>query len=320
MKPLIRQWFLIGLASVLGIGLLTPEPFADFADASQIRNSIVALVLFATAFPLETSAMWRALRRPWAASIAIVLNMGLLPLVAWMASYLLSGDLAIGLVVMAAAPCTLASAAVWTRRAGGNDAVAILVTVITNLFCFLLTPLWLSVTTGRSDVEIDLGAMIAKLGILVVLPMVLAQALRQQPMVGRWATSRTKLLSTFSQLGVLAIVFMGAVKSGLSLSNSDWRDQFTPWDLGLMMVLVLAIHVLILAVGFWVGRAAGVGRADRIAIGFAGSQKTLMVGLHVALTYYSGLTILPMVAYHVGQLLIDTVVADNLRGRQTESG
>ena len=33
----------------------------------------------------------------------------------------------------------VASAAVWTRRAGGNDAVALIVTISTNLACFLLT-------------------------------------------------------------------------------------------------------------------------------------------------------------------------------------
>ena len=69
---------------------------------------------------------------------------------------LLRGDLAVGLLVAAAAPCTLASAAVWTRRAGGNDAVALMVTIGTNLTCFVVTPLWLLVTTGRAGIEFPL--------------------------------------------------------------------------------------------------------------------------------------------------------------------
>ena len=56
------------------------------------------------------------------------------------------------MIVAATAPCTLASAAVWTRRAGGNDAVAILVTFITNATCFLVTPFWLILMTrDRGD-------------------------------------------------------------------------------------------------------------------------------------------------------------------------
>jgi sodium/bile acid cotransporter 7 len=263
--------------------------------------------------PLETSAMWRALRKPGPALLAVCLNFGLLPLLAWAASPLLSGDLGIGLVVMAAAPCTLASAAVWTRRAGGNDAVAIMVTVITNLICFVVTPLWLVAATGRTDVEIALGPMILKLGWLVVLPMVLAQILRQQPAIGRRATSGKLALGVLAQIGVLAIVLMGAIKCGLQLSEAPWRDQLSRWDFVLMVGLVLGIHGLVLVLGHGLGRAIGMERGDRIAVGFAGSQKTLMVGLHIALTYYGGLTILPMVAYHVGQLLVDTLVADRLR-------
>ena len=52
-------------------------------------------------------------------------------------------------------------------------------------------------------------------------------------------------------------------------------------------------------------------RADQISVGFAGSQKTLMVGLQVAIDL--GINVIPMVAYHISQLLIDTLVADRLR-------
>ena len=49
----------------------------------------------------------------------------------------------------------------------------------------------------------------------------------------------------------------------------------------------------------------------------AGSQKTLMVGLYVAIHYFGGLVLIPLVIYHVVQLLMDTVVADLWR-RRTE--
>ena len=37
-----------------------------------------------------------------------------------------------------------------------------------------------------------------------------------------------------------------------------------------------------------------------LPLAFRESQKTLAVGLHVAVTYFGGLVILPMVAYQVG--------------------
>ena len=59
------------------------------------------------------------------------------------------------LVIAAAVPSTVASAAVWTRRAGGNEIVALIVTVVTNSLCFLVTPLWVLLATGRSGATIS---------------------------------------------------------------------------------------------------------------------------------------------------------------------
>jgi sodium/bile acid cotransporter 7 len=66
-----------------------------------------------------------------------------------------------------------------------------------------------------------------------------------------------------------------------------------------------------LACGIALAAGLRLPREDRIAVGIAGSQKTLMVGLQVALACQ--LLILPMVVYHVGQLIVDTIIADRWR-------
>ena len=227
---LLNQWFLILLAAVLALGFMSPEPFAGFASATWIRNSIVATVLFFMALPLESRTMIRTLRRPQAALLASGVNMGLLPLMAWGISSLVEGDLAIGLIITAAAPCTLASAAVWTRRAGGNDAVAILVTILTNATCFLTTPFWILLATGRST-SIGLSDMIGRLGLLVVLTMVIAQVMRLSAPVAEFATRRKVLLSTLAQLGILSMVLIGSVNTSQNLASSltlvGWPERRT---------------------------------------------------------------------------------------------
>jgi sodium/bile acid cotransporter 7 len=240
--------------------------------------------------------------------------MGLLPLLAWPMAGLLPGDLAVGTLVAATAPCTLASAAVWTRRAGGNDAVAIFVTILTNATCFLVTPFWLVLMT-RQTAEIQLGEMISKLGLLVVLPMTLAQVLRLSPRIARWSTARKRQLSTWAQCGILSMVLIGAVNAAKNLAMTNWRETVGVRDLVAMIFVALILHLVVLAIGFGLAKAARMSRANCIAVAFSGSQKTLMVGLYVALRYYGGLTILPMVAYHVGQLILDTLVADAICSR-----
>ena len=167
-----RQWFLAALFTVFVLGFSFPTQFEPFADAKTLRSCIVALVLFMMALPLDTQSVGDSIRRPWPAVLASIVNVVLLPLVAWLFAQLLTGDMKTGLLVTAAVPCTLASAAVWTRRAGGDDTVSILVTALTNVTCFLTVPFWLYVTTG-SEMSIEdqarLARMPIRLGLLVVL-------------------------------------------------------------------------------------------------------------------------------------------------------
>jgi sodium/bile acid cotransporter 7 len=317
-SKLRKQWFLLALTAVLAAGFIAPDPLQPIAESSWLRNGIVAVVLFVTALPLETRVVLRTIGRPWAALLGSVVNMGLVPLLAWGVSQLLSGELALGVIVAAVAPTTLASAAVWTRRAGGNDAAAVLVTLLTNSTCFMTTPLWLSLLTSTHAV-IDVAGMIRQLALLVVLPMTLAQLCRLQPSVARTATAARHRCAMLAQLGILSMVLIGAVNCSHHLSETDWQHVVTAFDLAWMIVLVMLLHVVALGIGHGLARCLALPRADQIAVAFAGSQKTLMVGLFVAINYFGGLAILPMVAYHVGQLFIDTLIADRWSQQQAGS-
>jgi sodium/bile acid cotransporter 7 len=151
-----------------------------------------------------------------------------------------------------------------------------------------------------------------KLLVLVVLPIVAAQLLRLIPTVGHWATASKSGLSIFAQLGILSIVFVGAVRCGQKLVELDGQWATIWGQMALMLVLVAAVHVVAWWFGYTVAGKLGMARAEQLAVAFAGSQKTLMVGLAVALEY-GGLAVLPMLAYHVLQLLIDTLLADRCR-------
>ena len=299
----------MSLAAVLAVGFLLPAPLLPLADSGWLRKQHRGHGLVFDGLPLETRVVAKTIQRPWAALLGTVVNMGLLPLMAWPASRLLSGELATGVVVAAVATCTLASAAVWTRRAGGNDAVAILVTLLTNSTCFLTTPLWLAWIT-HTDTQMDVGAMMTKLGLLVVAPMTVAQLCRIQPAVARTASAAKRFCGTLAQMGILCMVLFGAVKCSTHLSETDWRRVVTPADLAGMIAVVLTLHLTALWVGYVLAKRFGMRRADQLAVAFAGSQKTLMVGLYVAINYFGGLAILPMVGYHVVQLFVDTLIAD----------
>ncbi len=308
MRFAIRNWFLLLLVTALVSGCWAWRLAEPLLGYGWLRDGVVAAVLFAMALPLDSSTLWEAVRRPWASLLAIVVNMGAVPLITWALAWIFPTDLRHGLLVAAATPCTLASASVWTRRAGGNDAVSLIVTVVTNLFCFVVTPFWLWIATGqyRAREAVAFTALGRTLAFLVVVPMVMAQLLRLIPRIAHWSSRRKILLNTLAQGGILVMVFLGSIHMGRMLANRS-AAAVTLSVLGTVLVVVL-IHLMAFALGIAAGRMLGLSRADRIAVGFAGSQKTLMVGIRVSLDL--GASILPMVAYHVAQLILDTLLVD----------
>jgi sodium/bile acid cotransporter 7 len=309
----LQRWFLLSLAFVLVGGIVGWQSLQPVAEARLLRNGVVAAVLFLMALPLPAERMWKAMQRPGPPLLGVVMNFIVAPLLSWGVSFGLREDMAGGLLVAAVTPTTLASAAVWTRRAGGNDAVAVLVTIVTNATCFLVTPFWLNWMLGSraAVVRIDMADMVGRLAVLVVLPMVVAQLLRLYRPIGVWATHHSRPLTVLSQTGILTMVFIGAITAGKTLASQPANEAFSLLDWVLMIAAVLGVHLVILALGYWSAHGLGMRREDRLAVAFSGSQKTLMVGLQVALD--CGLLILPMVVYHVGQLLVDTVIADRWR-------
>lgn len=310
-RLLQRHWFLLLLGLVLVCGMGFPGSCAPLASYVP-KNAVVATVLVLMALPLEASAMWNTLRRPGPAVLAIAVNAVAIPLLAWPASFLFEDSLAVGLIVAAAVPCTIASATVWTRLAGGNEAVSIMVTVVTNLACFLVTPGWILLLLGRQSSTQSFSELAFKLLMIVVVPILAAQLLRRHPLVAAFAASRGKLLSYLAQLGILSIVFVGAVYSGQKLAGLSSQFAEVIGQCGAMMLIVSAIHVVAWFIGLSASAFFGFSRPDQLAVAFAGSQKTLMVGLAIALEF-GGLAILPMLAYHVEQLLIDTILAGRYR-------
>lgn len=312
-----RHWFLLLLAAVLAVGLWWGPRFPNPLNAIQ-RGWLVASVMFLTALPMAFRQFSTAVQRGRSVGLALLLNMAVAPPLAWLVGRLLPVPLEVGLVIAATVPCTLASAAVWTRRGGGNDAIALCVTLITNLACFLVMPFWLKLLLD-TQVSLDPVALSWRLALLVVAPIAAAQVLRLIPRVAAWATACKPQLSLAAQFGVLSMIFIGALNAGATLRAASSQAVGLAGWLGLL-IAALAVHLALFAGGWWGSRAVGVDRADGLAVGIAGSQKTLMIGLDVALRFsalgFGGLVVLPMVAYHLIQLVVDTVLVDRLRVKE----
>lgn len=309
----VRNWFLVGLLLAIGTGYVFGGVFQMLDQSTWLPQVIVATVMFAMALPLESEQVLRVLRRPTGPLVATVIALGVAPLAAWPIAQLLGSELGPGLIVAAATPSTLASASVLTRRAGGNEAVSMMATLLTNGICFLVTPLWVRWLCAGAGVTFPIAPIIVQLIVIVLIPMVLAQVSRRWLHFAAWSTTRKVELGVYAQCGVLTMVMFGIAAVRERLAGSAAVD-LTVGSFVAAAGAVVALHAGLLWVGWRVSKGLGLPRPDQIAVGFSGSQKTLMVGLTTALQI--GLSVIPLIMYHILQLLIDTVVANRLRMRE----
>jgi sodium/bile acid cotransporter 7 len=301
---LAKQWFLLALGCCFALGYVAAGPLEPLLRQTVLRSGIVFSVMWAMGVTLRADTIRRSLARPLPSLLAIGINVAIVPLLCMPAAWLLPDFLFGGLFVATIAPCTLASASVWTRKAGGDDSIAMMTTVVTNLACLLVVPIGISLVLAETT-EVSATDQMGKLATVVVAPLVLAQIMRRLGLAS-WADRNKPRLAIYGQCGILSMVVFGAVAGAGAVKNAP-TDVIT-WTDGLSTIgAAVGVHVVALVTGIALARRLQVRRDGQIAIGIAGSQKTLMVGLQIAID--CGVSVVPMLIYHLGQLLIDTLVA-----------
>lgn len=332
-----KRWFLIALVvlitSGIAIGHFWPEERVRTVTApfeSTGSSLITSAILFLMAFSLDSEHLKAAVRSPGPATWATLINLGLIPLCAWgLMQVQESPDFAIGLMIAASVPCTMAASSVWTRKAHGNDAISLLVTALTNGVCFIVTPMWLQLATSRS-IALDTQDLVLKLAFTVLAPTLIGQLARLVTPAANFADRHKTSLGVLAQCGILSLVFAAACKAGLRLGAASGTATL----LGVILVWgsCIALHVFAMFVGMWGSDAFGFSLRDKAAVAFACSQKTLPVGLLLAtdVTMFGNpdllgpgqgipFAVFPMLMFHASQLFIDTAVADWLAAKSRKS-
>ena len=196
--------------------------------------------------------------------------------------------------------------------AGGNEATALVAVLGCTSASWLITPLWLA-ATAIGDIQLDPIRMMLDLALTLIVPVALGQWLRQWARGRQVANERRALLSAISQLFVLAIVLKTAAQVGARLQSG----AATP----LLPYILLAqrrhgnAHCRLVS-GLLFGGLLRFDRPRCIAIAFSGSQKTLPVSVYLFEAYFETifpLAIIPLLFFHVGQLLFDTIIAQGWR-------
>jgi sodium/bile acid cotransporter 7 len=311
---LAKRWFLLLLSGGLGLAWWMPRAVSACTSRLETR-AVVALALCLMALSLESRRLVEALVRPLPALWAAAISYGAMPVLGWLAGWLLPNpDLRIGLMLIVSVPCTLASAVLWTRMAGGDEATALLVILLTTSTSWLATTAWLVVATD-TVIALDTAALMRGLILVLIVPVGLGQLLRSIAPLARLAGRHRGVLGVVAQLLVYTVILQAAVEVSLKLEET--AGALTPGVLVATAAVCVGTHLTGLAGGLWSSRGLGFARPSRIAVAFAGSQKTLPVALFLYHDYFKNtypLAVVSLAFYHVGQLVVDTFIADRLAG------
>lgn len=300
------HWFLISLGLIFAIGFFASEALTPLLEMTTLRSAIVFAVMGSMGITLPAQSVRQSLRKPLPTLLAIAINIVVVPMMCWPMRAYLPAPIFGGLFVASLVPCTLASAAVWTRKAGGNESIALMTTVVTNLACIAVVPIGVALVLAKTT-ELSLTDQVWNLTWVVVIPIVLSQTMRMAGLA-EWADRQKLRLSFLAQLGILSMVGFGSIASAMVVREAMQENaSLFGIQIGQLFVSVAMLHVAALVFGVFAARVVRADRESQIAVGIAGSQKTLTIGLQIAID--CGVSVIPMLMYHFTQLVIDTMIA-----------
>ncbi len=264
--------------------------------------------MFLMALPLPWNIIQGSIAKPWPAILGSLINLFLVPIVACIFAIVLPTHLGQGLLVTSLYPAPLLQPQSGRVALERDETYAVLITLITTFASVVVIPIGM-VWLLKTSVQIEVLPLMSNLALLIIAPILLAQMLRRSRRVGHLSQSAKPILSIACQMGILLMVLVGAVQMGLKLfDQTSQQSSFTfVGDLLLTCLAVVSVHLLVMACALYLAKATGIEPKARTAVAFAGSQKTLMIGLKLAIDAQA--SILPMVAYHVLQLIIDAYLA-----------
>lgn len=310
-----RDLYPLALIGAVVVSSVLPARGMLAAALPALTVAAVALVLFLHGLRLSRPAMIAGATNWRLHAVVTVFTFGAFPLLGLalhaLLPHALPSSLWTGVLFLCLVPSTVQSSIAFTAIASGNVPAAICAATLSNLAGVFITPLLAALVLHVAGTEMGPSKALA-VALQILLPAIAGQFAR--PWLAAWAERNAPLLRLADRGSILLIVyaaFSAAVVAGL------WR-AISPE----MLARLIAVDLLILGVALWatarVGHLRPFTRADRIAIVFCGSKKSLATGAPIAGVLFgpalAGAVLLPLMIYHQVQLMACAVLARRWAG------
>lgn len=234
----------------------------------------LVFIMFSLGLALTTADFARVLRQPLAFIAGLISQIVLLPIVTFavVLTFGISGELAVGFMILSACPGGVTSNAI-SRYAHGDVALSVSLTAITNLVCVVSVPLILSFSfqyfLGSEAGQINILKTALMTFLLTVVPTLIGLTIR-----AKFPASTERLEPMIARIAATLFVIVVAVILYVSWAVFIENVQ----KLGLALITLV---VVLITMGLLVSKAAGLAdkQAKTIAIETGLQNSTLGITL-----------------------------------------
>ncbi len=310
--------FILALLGMILLAYLWPQ--GGIAEGtfslSSLANYGVSLIFFFYGLRLSKQKLQQGLGN-WRLHILVQASTFILfPLLVFPLKMLVPDEqwhvLWIGTFFLASLPSTVSSSVVMVSLAEGNIPAAIFNASISSIIGVFITPLWMGLVLSDSSQNIELGGIMGKLVLQVLLPVVIGILLN--PKWGHIAEKYKKQLKYFDQTIILIIVYTAFCES----FEKKMFDNLTLPELVLLGIAMLILFFIAYGITTLLCRILRFNREDTITVVFCGSKKSLVHGTVMSRVLFTnntatGLLLLPLMMYHALQLIVVSIIARRAR-------
>jgi BASS family bile acid:Na+ symporter len=260
-----------------------------------LKQLALPLALFAVLFGMGLSLVPADFRRivlyPKAKLVGLACQLLLLPAVAFALALLfrLPGELAVGLMVLAACPGG-ATSNVITHLSKGDTALSVTLTAVSSVVCVFTIPWIIGFSMdwflgSNAAVLLPFWKTFGQLALVTILPIICGMAVRHMhPALARRLERPANIFS---------IIFLALIITAAVSREKDLAHQFI-----MAGPAAITLNILMMLLGFAAGWLAGLPRAQRITLSIeTGIQNgTLALGITLGLLESSRIA-MPSVVY-----------------------
>ncbi|MEM7270792.1 MAG: bile acid:sodium symporter family protein [Pseudomonadota bacterium] len=234
----------------------------------------LAFIMFSLGVSLTLADFARVVKTPLAVTLGGVAQIILLPVIAFILLMIfpLPPELALGVMILSFCPGGVTSN-ILTRLSGGTLALSITLTAVFSLLAVITVPLLVAWSAGYfmgvEAPEVDVTALGIAMFLITAVPVGIGVALRHfapETAIGidAWAAK----VAT----GLFIIIVIGALASnwGVFVDN-----------IGVVGPVLIVLNVVMLAVGFFLAKMAGLDHSDSVAISLEAGVQNATLGITV---------------------------------------